>query len=61
MLFHEYHYISVPKNDGLNKASGHLNLSFPIVMTCPPGNSYDLSNSDDETVFCISSEKFFAT
>ena len=30
---------SIPKNDGWNIASGHLNLSFPIVITCPSGNS----------------------
>jgi hypothetical protein len=24
---------SIPKNDGWNIASGHLNLSFPIVIT----------------------------
>merc|ERR1719219_421833 len=30
---------SIPKNEGWNRASGHLNLSFPMVMTCPSGNS----------------------
>ena len=49
----QLHYI--PMNDGCNKASGYLNLSFPIVMTYSSGNSYDFSNSDDEVAFCISS------
>ena len=48
---------SIPNKDGWNKASGHLNLSFPIVMTYPSGNSYDFSISDDEAAFCITSEK----
>ena len=43
MLFH-----SIPKNDGWNEASGHLNLSLPILITYPSGNSYDFSNSNDE-------------
>lgn len=25
---------SIPRNDGWNRASGHRNLSFPIVITC---------------------------
>jgi hypothetical protein len=31
--------VSIPRNEGWNKASGHLNLSLPIVITCPSGNS----------------------
>ena len=49
----QLHYI--PKNDGCNKASRHLNLSLPNEMTCPSGNSYDFSISDDEVALCISS------
>ena len=30
---------SIPKNDGWNRASGHRNLSFPIVITCKPNKS----------------------
>merc|ERR1712141_481314 len=30
---------SIPRNDGWYRASGHLNRSFPTVMTCPSGNS----------------------
>ena len=30
---------SIPMNEGWKRVSGHLNLSFPIVMTCPSGNS----------------------
>src|SRR3954468_20732561 len=26
---------SIPKKDGWKRASGHLNLSFPMVITCP--------------------------
>merc|ERR1719495_2502220 len=30
---------SIPRKLGWKRASGHLNLSFPMVMTCPSGSS----------------------
>uniref|UniRef100_A0A4Q8K9X0 U40-Nephitoxin-Nsp1a_1 n=1 Tax=Nephila sp. SGP-2016 TaxID=1905176 RepID=A0A4Q8K9X0_9ARAC len=30
---------SIPKKDGWKRASGQRNLSLPMVMTCPSGNS----------------------
>lgn len=52
---------SIPKKDGWNKASGHLNLSLPMVMTCPSGNSYDFSREEVEAAVAISCSKSRAT
>merc|ERR1712179_897903 len=30
---------SIPRKEGWKRASGHLNLSFPMVMTWPSGSS----------------------
>merc|ERR1719369_2687298 len=30
---------SIPMKAGWKRVSGHRNLSFPMVMTCPSGNS----------------------
>ncbi len=47
----------IPRNDGWNNASGHLNLSFLIEIKLPTGNSYDFSESEH----LISWSKFNAT
>merc|ERR1712151_775562 len=31
--------VSIPRKEGWNRASGHRKRSFPIVITCPSGNS----------------------
>ena len=31
--------INLPRKEGWKRASGHLNRSFPMVMTCPSGSS----------------------
>merc|ERR1719418_467163 len=30
---------SIPRKEGWKRASGHLNLSLPMVITCPSGSS----------------------
>ena len=45
---------SIPRKDGWNMASWHLNRSLPMVMTCPSGSSKLFSREDDEAAVCIS-------
>merc|ERR1719351_295219 len=52
---------SIPRKEGWNNASGHLNLSFPIVITCPSGNSYDFSREVEAAAVAISCSKSRAT
>merc|ERR1719225_558482 len=52
---------SIPRKEGWNRASGHLNLSFPMVMTCPSGSSYDFSRLELEAAVAISCSKSRAT
>merc|ERR1712240_493513 len=52
---------SIPRKEGWNRASGHLNLSLPTVMTCPSGSSYDFSRELDEAAVAISWAKSKAT
>ena len=41
MCLHGYcaKHTNLPRKEGWKRASGHLNLSFPMVMTCPSGSS----------------------
>merc|ERR1719153_1058360 len=50
---------SIPRKEGWNRASGHLNLSLPTVMTCPSGSSYDFSRELDEAAVAISWAKSY--
>merc|ERR1719450_385827 len=52
---------SIPMKAGRNRVSGHLNLSLPMVMTCPSGNSYDFSKLELLAAVCISCSKSNAT
>merc|ERR1719192_1654410 len=52
---------SIPRKDGWKRASGHLKRSFPTVMTCPSGSSYDFSSDDEEAAVAISCSKSRAT
>ena len=52
---------SIPRNDGWNKDSGQRNLSFPIVIICPSGSSYDFSSELDDAAVAISCSKSKAT
>merc|ERR1712002_707517 len=52
---------SIPRKLGWKRASGHLNLSFPMVMTCPSGSSYDFSKDVEAPAVDISCSKSRAT
>merc|ERR1719175_265153 len=52
---------SIPRKLGWKRASGHLNLSLPMVITCPSGSSYDFSRELDEAAVAISCSKSKAT
>ena len=39
--------IVLPRKEGWKSASGHRNLSFPMVTRAPSGSSYDFSMDDD--------------
>merc|ERR1712038_1469406 len=53
--------VSIPKKDGWKRDSGHLNLSLPMVMTWPSGNSYDFSREEEAAAVDISCSKSRAT
>ena len=53
--------VSIPRKAGWKRASGALNLSFPTVMTCPSGSSYDFSRELELAAVVISWSKSRAT
>merc|ERR1712102_111941 len=52
---------SIPRKEGWKRASGHLNLSLPMVMTWPSGSSYDFSREVEAAAVDISCSKSRAT
>merc|ERR550532_3570309 len=52
---------SMPRNEGWKRASGHLNLSLPMVMTWPSGSSKDFSREVEAAAVDISCSKSRAT
>merc|ERR1712240_555833 len=52
---------SIPRKEGWKRASGHLNLSLPMVMTCPSGSSWDFSREVEAAAVDISCSKSRAT
>ena len=53
-LYRWYHIMNtVPRNEGWNRTSGHRNRSFPMVTTCPSGNSYRRISSDMHSLFKV--------
>merc|ERR1719278_2111672 len=52
---------SIPRKLGWKRASGHLNLSLPMVMTWPSGSSWDFSREVEAAAVAISCSKSKAT
>merc|ERR1711936_182930 len=52
---------SIPRKLGWKRASGHLNLSLPMVITWPSGSSYDFSREVEAAAVDISCSKSRAT
>merc|ERR1719357_1578842 len=47
---------SIPRKEGWKSASGARNLSLPMVITWPSGNSYDFSREVDAAAVAIKSK-----
>merc|ERR1711963_1003119 len=52
---------SIPRKLGWKRASGHLNLSLPMVITWPSGSSSDFSGEVEAAAVDISCSKSRAT